>query len=131
MVHSGKLDKFRGIYMESGSSLVQNFIVRCCCLLAKLCLILCNPMDCSPPGSSVHGIFQPRTLEWVAISFSNCSSWLRDQTWVFALQVDSLPLSQPPGKPSELHYIFSLYSDNRKLVCITEVLGKMLNIKYV
>ena len=35
------------------------------------CLTLCNPMDCNPPGSSVHGIFQARILEWVAISFSN------------------------------------------------------------
>ena len=34
------------------------------------CPTLCNPMDCSPPGSSVHGIFQARTLEWVAISSS-------------------------------------------------------------
>ena len=37
---------------------------------------------CSPPGSSVHGIFQARILEWVAISFSRGSSWLRDQTGV-------------------------------------------------
>ena len=43
-------------------------------------LILCNPMDCSPSGSSVHGIFQARILEWVAISFSRRSSWLRDRT---------------------------------------------------
>ena len=40
---------------------------------------LCDPMDCSPPGSSVHGILQARILEWVAISFSRGSSWLRDQ----------------------------------------------------
>ena len=37
---------------------------------AQLCLTLCDPMDCSPPGSSVHGILQTRMLEWVAISFS-------------------------------------------------------------
>ena len=37
--------------------------------VAQLCPTLCNPMDCSPPGSSVHGIFQARILEWVAISF--------------------------------------------------------------
>ena len=37
------------------------------------CLTLCNPMDCSPPGSSVHGILQARILEWVAISFSRGS----------------------------------------------------------
>ena len=39
-------------------------------LVTQLCLTLCDPMDCSPPGSSVHGIFQARRLEWVAISFS-------------------------------------------------------------
>ena len=40
------------------------------------CLTLCNPMNCSLPGSSLHGIFQARVLEWVAISFSSgCESW--------------------------------------------------------
>ena len=43
---------------------------------------LCNPMDCSPPGSSVHGILQARILEWVAISSSKGSSWPRDGTYV-------------------------------------------------
>ena len=39
---------------------------------------LCNPVDCSAPDSSVHGILQARMLEWVSISFSRGSSWLRD-----------------------------------------------------
>ena len=43
-------------------------------------LTLCDPMDCSLPGSSVHGIFQARILEWVVILFSRGSSWLRDWT---------------------------------------------------
>ena len=43
---------------------------------------LCNPMDCSPPGSSIAGILQARILEWVAISFSRESSRLRDRTHV-------------------------------------------------
>ena len=47
------------------------------------CLALCNPMNCSPPGSSVHGIVQARILEWVAISFSRGSSQPRDRTHVF------------------------------------------------
>ena len=38
--------------------------------VAQSCLTLCDPVDCSPPGSSIHGILQARTLEWVAISFS-------------------------------------------------------------
>ena len=42
----------------------------------------CNPMDCSPLGSAVHGILQARILEWVAISYSRGSSRPKDQTWV-------------------------------------------------
>ena len=49
-------------------------------LLSHVCL--CNPMDCSLPGSSVHGILQVRMLEWVAISFSRGSSQPRDQTHI-------------------------------------------------
>ena len=49
-------------------------------LHAQLCLTLCGPIDCSPSGFSLHGIFQARILEWVAISFSRGSSWPRDQT---------------------------------------------------
>ena len=43
---------------------------------------VCNPMDCSLQGSSVHGIFQARTLEWVATSSSRGSSWASDQNFV-------------------------------------------------
>ena len=46
------------------------------------CPTLCDPMDCSLPGSSVYGIFQARVLEWVAISFSRGSSQPRDRTQV-------------------------------------------------
>ena len=46
---------------------------------AQSCPTLCNPMDCSLPGSSVHEIFQARILEWVAISFSRASSQPRDR----------------------------------------------------
>ena len=54
----------------------------CACVPAQLCLTLCNPMDCSPPGPSIHGILQTRILEWVAIPFSRGSSRPRDRTWV-------------------------------------------------
>ena len=43
--------------------------------LLQSCPTLCNPIDCSPPGSPVPGILQTRTLEWVAISFSNAWKW--------------------------------------------------------
>ena len=50
--------------------------------LLESCLTLCNPMDCSPPGSSVHGISQARILEWVTVSFSRRSSQPKELTWV-------------------------------------------------
>ena len=59
---------------------------------------LCNPMDRSPPGSSVHGIFQASVLEWFAVSFFRESSWPRDRTWVSCTKADSLP-TELPGKP--------------------------------
>ena len=46
------------------------------------CPTLCDPMDCSLPGSSLHGIFQARILEWVAIPSSRGSSWPRCWSWV-------------------------------------------------
>ena len=53
-----------------------------CLLVAQSCPTLCDPMGCSPPGSSVHGILQVRILEWAAIPFSRASSQSRDQTQV-------------------------------------------------
>ena len=61
-------------------------------LVIQSCPTLCNPMNCSPPGSSVHEIPQTGILEWVAIPFSRRSSWTRPP----ALQADSLPF-EPPG----------------------------------
>ena len=53
------------------------------CVLSHFsCVWLCGPMDCSPPGSSVHGIVQARILEWVAMRSSKESSWFRDRTHV-------------------------------------------------
>ena len=67
-------------------------------LVNQSCPTLCDPMDCSPPGSSVHEIFQARILEWVDISFSRRSSQPRDRTWGSpALQADSL-LTELQGK---------------------------------
>ena len=68
----------------------------------KSCPTVCDPMDCSLPGSSVHGIFQARILEWVAMPSSRDLPPLRDRTHPGLLpllhwQVGSLPLA-PPGK---------------------------------
>ena len=96
---------FLSYYTEETQGLRQYFVLNKCqglkiiwylfhCLLtvpwllesesevAQSCPILCDPMDCSLPGSSLHGILQARILEWVAISFSRGSSQLRYQTQV-------------------------------------------------
>ena len=59
--------------------------VICLCSVAQSYLTLCDPMDCSPPCSSVHGIFQVRILEWVAISYPRGPSWIRDRTHIFCV----------------------------------------------
>ena len=64
---------------------------RLCAKSLQSCSILYNPMDCSPPGSSVHGILQAKTVEWVAIPSSRGSSWPRDWTRVSCI-------CRPPGK---------------------------------
>ena len=65
------------------------------------CLTLCNPMDCSLPGSSVHGISQARILECVAISYSRGSSRPKDRTQVSFVSsiVRWIFTTEPPGKP--------------------------------
>ena len=78
-----------------------------CVLVAQLCPTLCDPMDCNPPGSSVHEIFQARILEWVAISFSRGSSQPRDRTRVSCI-AGRFFTTEPQGKPilgKPLHYL--------------------------
>ena len=76
--HSGRVGPWaRSFLLETVSCLLRGCF---CCLLTKSWLALYSPMDCSTPGSSVHGISQARILEWVAISFSKGSSWPRGRT---------------------------------------------------
>ena len=66
--------------------------------VSQSCPTLCDPMDCSLPGSSLHGILQARVLEWVAIAFSRGSSRPRIEPESPEFQADALT-SEPPGKP--------------------------------
>ena len=67
--------------------------------LLQLCLTVCDPIDYSPPGSSIHGILQARIMEWVAISFSRGSFLPRDhEPLLLQSQVDFLPLNHQ-GRP--------------------------------
>ena len=83
--------------------------------VTQSCPTLCDPVDDSLPGSSIHGIFQARILEWVAISFSRRSSWPRDWTqvsWivgrhfiVWATREDEAKEDQPKGRLYRLNKI--------------------------
>ena len=57
--------------------------------VAQSCVTLSDPMDCSPPGSSIHGIFQARALEWVAVAFSktNLDSMLKSRDYTLLTKV--------------------------------------------
>ena len=68
-----------------------------CCLVAESCPTLCDPMDCSPPGSSVGGILQARLLEWVAISVDLPNPGIEPESP--ALQADSLMLGHLGSSP--------------------------------
>ena len=66
--------------------------------VTQSCLTLCNPVDCSLPGFSVHGISQGRMLEWGVTSFFRGSSWPRDWTWNSCI-ASRFFTSEPPGRP--------------------------------
>ena len=65
---------YDSIMVDIGHCVCVRVCVCVCVLVAQSCPTLCDPMDCSPPDSSVHGILQARVLEWVAVSFFNRSS---------------------------------------------------------
>ena len=88
-----------------------------CVLVAQLRSTPYDPVDCSPPGSFVHGILQARTLEVRAISFSRGFSQPKNRTYISCLlhwQSDSLPLSHP-GNPS-----FALYMNYHRVLLLQD-----------
>ena len=119
-----------------------------CCSVAKLCPSLCDPVDCSPPGSSVRGIFQARILEWVAVSFSRGSSWRRDETHVSISSVSCIGrwifffffTTELPGKPIKTLYgylLFHSYADFiqtcnwSSFICLEEANSKFWSSAYL
>ena len=94
---------------------------RDCCLVAKSCPSLCNPVDCSPPGSSVRGISQARTLEWVAISFSRGSSQLRDLNLRLLHWQDCFTAESPGTPPEETEGKAGIFMEC--LVCVRACVG--------
>ena len=91
-------------------------------------LTLSNPVDCSPPGSSVHGFSQARILEWVAFYFSRGSSWPRGRTCVSRVScIDRRFFTmEPPGKPSlEVSYFSNQFAD----VVVRPLEGERMSLK--
>ena len=98
----------RQYHSDWGGSSMCPLNIRCLCCV-RLFVI---PMGCSPPGFSIHEIFQARILEWVAISFSRGSSWPRDWTphllCLLNWQAGSLP-SEPPRKHSYKYHLVMVH----------------------
>ena len=94
-----------------------------CVLVAQSCPTLCDPIDCNPPGFSVHGVFQAQILEWVAVPSSKRSSQPRDRTRVLkscSFTIMTIQLHVVCGCVCQMHtrifYVkivfFSLFWDN-------------------
>ena len=97
-------------------------------LVAQSCLTLCDTMDCSPPGSSVHGILQARIKDWVAILFSRGCSWPKDWTWVSCI-ADSFFTIWLDGKEPTVQYwlnrkaLFDHFCCSHAKLCLTQWLA--------
>ena len=97
------------------------YITRCqarsqACMRAELLqmgLTLCDPMDCSLPGSSVQEMSQERILEWIAMSSSRGSSCSRNQTWGSCI-AGSFFTTEPSGKPKLFRHLVLSYMDFRE-----------------
>ena len=98
----------RGPSVDSGILCkLSPFPYTMCGLHAQLCPTLCNAMDCSPPGSFVHRIFQARILEWVTISSSKGSCWHRDLTHDSCVSciADGFFTTEPSGNSIHYNYL--------------------------
>ena len=89
--------------------------------LLQLCPTLCDPMDCSPPGSSVHRILQARVLEWVEFLSTGDLPNPGIESWSPTVEADSLP-SEPPGKPLAIsNLVITGPLESRNFKAISEV----------
>ena len=98
--------------------------MQCSEVCIQSCPTLCDPIDCSPPGSSVHGIVQAKILEWSAISFSKGSSPPRDYTHISCISCIGRGFftTAPPGKQS-VHTLLLVHAYNtlQVLCCIADL----------
>ena len=85
----------------------------------QLCPTLCDPIDGSPPGSPIPEILQARTMEWVAISFSNTRKWKVKVKSLTRVRLCATPWSLPPGKFQTVNFITCLLDEWMKLTSNT------------
>ena len=85
-------------------SFIYSYAMLCYAKSLQSCLTLCDPIDGSPPGSSVPGILQERTLEWVAISFSNIWKWKVKVKLLSHVQLLVTPWTAPYQAPSSVGF---------------------------
>ena len=108
MTHTLMCSKLSGRY---GNYLCVHIF--CVCSVAQSCVTFCDPIDCSPPGSSVHGISQARVLEWIAISYSKGLN-----PHLLHWQVDSLPLHHL-GSPMYTLHLLKCYQEKSPSLPLT------------
>ena len=108
--------------------------------VAQSCPTLCNLMDCSPPGSSVHGILQARILEWVAFPFSRGSSHPRDQTQVSCIADGFFTIwatrkVQFKNTWTYIHalwmYLYCQQQNLQSKLCTFEIITKIIYFKFI
>ena len=107
------------------------FVMLCVCLVAQSCLPRCNPVDCSPPGSSVPGILQARILEWVAMPFSRGSCQPRNQTQVSCICDVRRGFFENPFLFKKNHALLESRTDiQTKRKCVSSDLRKLLDLSW-
>ena len=121
-IHSGHLVHWLDVNTRNPPTLCAVL-----CLIAQACTTLCNPVDCSPPGSSVHGILQSRITEWVAMASSRVSSQPRDQIKVsriagrFFTVWAGKPMNTAVGSLSLLQGVFPIQELNQGLLRFRQI----------
>ena len=105
--------------------MVQPYLGRSEVLIAQSCSTLCDPMVCSPPGSSVHGIFQTRIPEWLSFPSPGHLPGPGIKSRFPALQADSLP-SEPPGKHLERRFEKSYDQSPMSLASLASLLALLI-----
>ena len=99
-----------GTWIRPGNSAPILLLAMCLCLLTQSRPTFCDPMDCSPSGSSVHEIFQARILEWIAIPTPGdlCDPGIESASLVSSAVADGIFTTEPPGKPLLATVIYRL-----------------------